>query len=49
MEIKTAAFFFVVGVVQIEGKRVFRLQISFNTSKVIKNDTNEKLRKLGMW
>jgi hypothetical protein len=46
---KNCCIFSVVGVVQIEGKRVFRLQISFKTSRVIKIDTSEKLRKLGMW
>jgi len=45
---KNCCIFSVVGVVQIERKRVFRLQISFKTSRVMKNDTKEKLRKLGM-
>jgi hypothetical protein len=46
---KNCCIFSVAGVVQIERKRIFRLQISFKTSRDIKNDTNEKLIKLGMW
>jgi len=41
-EDKNCCIFSVVGVVQIERKRVFRLQISFKTSRVIKIDTNQK-------